>query len=133
MTYDRYLTAYDRRRADGERGVIYDRHLTVYDLTGGSPLGGRLTVNSAHFYAEQEVYHGRYWESVQAGSRIDRIVRVPFGDDLTATQYVIPEDGHVYRIEQAQHGRDKDELPVTTLSLRRMEGSYDLLRAEDGA
>ena len=113
--------------------MIYDRYLTVYDLAGGSPIGGKLTENSAHYYAEMEVYHRRYWESVQAGSRIDRMVRVPFGEALTATQYAIPEDGHVYRIEQAQHGLDEDGLPVTTLSLRRMEGSYDLLRTENGA
>lgn len=113
--------------------MIYDRYLTVYDFAGGAPAGGKLTVNSAHFYAEQEVYHRRYWESVQAGSRIDRMVRVPFGDDLTATQYAIPEDGHVYRIEQAQHALDGDGLPVTTLSLRRMEGNYDILRPESGA
>lgn len=113
--------------------MIYDRYLTVYDLADGTQRGGKLAVNSAHFYAELEVYHRRYWESVQAGSRIDRMVRVPFGEDLTATQYVVPEDGHVYRIEQAQHGLDEDGLSVTTLSLRRMEGSYDILRASDGA
>lgn len=111
--------------------MIYDRYLTVYDLAGGSPLSHQLTVNSAHFYAELEVYHRRYWESVQAGSRIDRMIRVPFGEDLTAAQYVIPEDGHVYRVEQAQHGPDDDGLPVTTLSLRRMEGKYDILRPQD--
>ena len=112
--------------------MIYDHYLTVYDLAGGSPLKNALTVHSSHFYAETEVYHRRYWESVQAGSRIDRMVRVPFGSDLTATQYVIPEDGHVYRIEQAQHGLDGDGLAVTTLSLRRMEGNYDILRPDSG-
>ena len=113
--------------------MTYDHYLTVYDLADGSQRGGSLAVNSAHFYAELEVYHRRYWESVQAGSRIDRMVRVPFGEDLTATQYVIPEDGHVYRIEQAQHGLDEDGLAVTTLSLRRMEGSYDILRSSGNA
>lgn len=112
--------------------MIYDRYLTVYDLAG-SPLSHQLTVNSAHFYAELEVYQRRYWESVQAGSRIDRMVRVPFGGDIMADQYVILEDGHVYRIEQAQHGSDDDGLPVTTLSLRRMEGNYDILATQSGA
>lgn len=112
--------------------MTYDHFLTVYDLKDGTQRGGKLTENSGHLYAELEVYHRRYWESVQAGSRIDRMVRVPFGEALTATQYAIPEDGHVYRIEQARHGLDEDGLAVTTLSLRRMEGSYDILRAEDG-
>ena len=39
--------------------MIYDRYLTVYDLAG-SPLSHQLTVNSAHFYAELEVYQRRY-------------------------------------------------------------------------
>ena len=112
--------------------MTYDHFLTVYDLKDGTQRGGKLTENSGHLYAELEVYHRRYWESGQAGSRSDRMVRVPFGEALTATQYAIPEDGHVYRIEQAQHGLDEDGLAVTTLSLRRMEGSYGILRAEDG-
>lgn len=128
MSYDRYRTSYSRGG-----NVIYDHYLTVYDLAGGSPLSHQLTVNSAHFYAELEVYQRRYWESVQAGSRIDRMVRVPFGGDIMADQYVIPEDGHVYRIEQAQHGSDDDGLAVTTLSLRRMEGNYDILATQSGA
>lgn len=110
--------------------MIYDHYLTVYDLAGGSPMKNTLSVNSAHFYAELEVYHRRFWESVQAGSRIDRMVQIPFGDDITATQFVMPEDGHIYRIEQAQHGLDEDGLAVTTLSLKRMEGNYDILRPQ---
>ena len=108
--------------------MIYDRLLTVYDEPAGTPLQHKLTVAGSHYYAPMEVYHGRYWESVQAGSRTDLMARVPFGEDIRADQYVIPEDGHVYRVVQAQHGPDKDGLVCTTLSLRRMEGNYDIAR-----
>ena len=114
--------------------MIYDKPITVCRLPDGVDAITKtktLTPVFSAYCGELEVYHRRYWESVQAGSRIDRMVRVPFGEALTATQYAIPEDGHVYRIEQAQHGLDEDGLAVTTLSLRRMEGSYDILRAED--
>lgn len=110
--------------------MIYDHYLTIYDLAG-SPLSHKLTINSAHFYAPMEVYHARFWEGVQAGSRIDMMVQIPFGRDISATQYAIPEDGHVYRIIQAQHGTDSDELPVTTLSLQREEGFYEICRPEN--
>lgn len=108
--------------------MIYERELNIYSLPDGTPLQRKLQHVSRHLYAEMEVYHARYWESVQANSRIDMMVAVPDGREITATQYCVPEDSHVYRIEQAQHGKDKDGLPMTTLSLRRMEGNYDIAR-----
>ncbi len=109
--------------------MIYDKGpLAVYTLAGGgSPLTGRLEALSQHLYQELEVYHARYWESVQAGSRIDTMLRVPFGDEIEASHYCIPADGHVYRILQAQHGRDEDGLPCCTLSLQREEKNYDVV------
>lgn len=106
--------------------MIYDRELCVYTLPAGTPLQHKLLPLSRHMYAEEEVYHRRYWESVLSGSRIDRLVCLPDGCGITADMYCIPEDGHVYRIEQAQHGKDALGLDVTTLSLRRMEGNYDI-------
>lgn len=106
--------------------LIYDRELNVYSLPSGSPLQGKLVRISRHLYAEREVYHARYWESVQAGARIDMLVCVPDGAAIAADMYCIPDDGHVYRIVQAQHGRDDNGLSVTALSLRRMESKYDI-------
>ena len=109
--------------------MIYDRILTIYDLPSGTPLQRKLKYSATHYYAPREVYHKRYWESVQAGSRIDCLVEVPYGEEITATQYCVLDDGHVYRVEQAQHGFDVDGLPVTTLSLKRMEDNYDFAGA----
>ena len=108
--------------------MIYDRALKVYKLTDGTPLGGNLTPLSIHLYAPREVYYKRYWESVQAGSQIDTMVEVPGPTEIISGQYCVLEDDHVYRIEQAQHGLDADNLPVTVLSLHRMDARYQIAR-----
>lgn len=105
---------------------IYDHELNIYSLPSGTPLQKKLQHVSRHLYAEREVYHARFWESVQAGSQIDLMACVPDGRHIRADMYCIPEDGHVYRVVQAQHGRDDLGLEMTTLSLRRMEGNYDI-------
>nr|DAL14550.1 MAG TPA_asm: hypothetical protein [Caudoviricetes sp.] len=108
---------------------IYERELHVYTLSAGTLLQGKLQLVSRHLYAEREVYHSRFWESVQAGSQIDLMVCVPDGRAIRADMYCIPDDGHVYRIVQAQQGWDDLSLPMTTLSLRRMEAAYDIARS----
>lgn len=109
--------------------MIYDRGpLQIYTLDD-PPIADRLLPHSEHCYAELEVYHRRFWESVQAGDRVDRLVRVPYGEELTADLYCIPDDGHVYRVQQAQHGSDDNGLPCCTLSLHREEDNYDIIRA----
>ena len=106
--------------------MIYDRILRTYTDPGGTPLHRMLTYAATYYYGPKEVYYGRYWDSVAAGSRIDLLCELPRADEITAAMYAVPEDGHVYRIEQAQHGLDGDGLPITTLSLRRMEEYFDI-------
>jgi len=101
--------------------MIYDRLLLVYDLTSGTPMSGTLTWRSSHYYAPRTVSHRRYWESVQANSRIDKAVQVPFGAEINANQYVFLE-GTFWRIEEAQHTTDERDLPVTNLQLQRWDG-----------
>ena len=50
------------------------------------------------------------------------------GEDIKAEQYVVLEDDHIYRIDQAQRGYDSDGLPITTLSLAEPEGKYEILQ-----
>lgn len=107
--------------------MIYDRGpLEIRALEGGTVLLGELSEPlSSHYYAELEVYHKRFWEAVQAESQIDRLVQIPFGMDVDAGLYCVLEDGHTYKILQAQHGQDEDGLPCCTLSLTRKEDNYD--------
>ena len=83
--------------------MIYDLPITICTTPAGfgAPFQGRLTVKAAYLCAEQTVFHRRSWESVQAGTRVDRMVQIPLRSD---------------------------GLPVTNLSLRRMEDNYDLCR-----
>ena len=108
--------------------MIYDRSLWICNPPAGvgAPFQGRLVRRQQYMYAELTVYHRRYWESVQAGTRVDRMVQVPFGRSILATEYALLGDGHMYRIEEAQQTTDEDGLPVCNLALRRLEANYDL-------
>ena len=113
--------------------MIYDRGPVAIYTRVGPPVRNRLQLHSQHYYAELAVYHRRFWESVQAGDRIDRLLQIPFGDDIAAEMYAVPEDGHVYRIAQAQPGEDDHGLPSCTLSLHREEANYDIIGTGTGA
>ena len=107
--------------------MIYDTPITVARLPDdvGTPLHGALKPVFTAFCSEMEVYHRRYWEAVQAGSRIDIMVEIPLLRKADAGMYAHYK-GHTYSIEQAQFGKDTDALPVTRLSLKRSEEQYDI-------
>ena len=116
--------------------MIYDRLLTVCvpPLGWAKPADGPLEARGIHYYAELTVFHRRFWEAAAAGSRADRMVQLPMGYDILPTSYVLLDiDPRLYRIEAAQYTRDEDGLPVTNLTLRRMEANYDLCKPAGGA
>lgn len=106
--------------------MIYDMPITVCKLKSGHgiPIPGSLEPAFSAYCGEMQVYHGRYWASVQAGTRVDTMVEIPLHRDVEATMFAKFKD-HFYSIEQAQLGKDEDGLPVTILSLKRTEGRYD--------
>ena len=107
--------------------MIYDTPIAILQLpdTVGTPLQGKLEPVFTAFCGEREVYHSRYWESVQAGSRVDTLVELPLHRKADAGMFAGYKD-HIYSIEQAQFGQDADGLPVTILSLKRAEAGYDI-------
>lgn len=106
--------------------MIYDKPLTVYDLEPSSSALKRRLLNPRTFYCgEKEVFGNRFFTALTAGERIDMMVEL-WRADITGEQYAVPADGHVYRIVQAQHGENRDGLPITTLSLRREGSNYDI-------
>ena len=107
--------------------MIYDTFIVIAKLPDnvGTPLQGKLQRAFSAFCGEKEVYHRRYWESVQAGSRVDLLVELPLHRKVDAGMYAQYKN-HTYSIEQAQFGHDPNGLPITTLSLKRMEGVYDI-------
>lgn len=107
--------------------MIYDKLITVAKLPDnvGSILQTPPEPVFSAYCGELEVYHRRYWESVQAGSRIERLVELPFHRECDAGMYAKYKD-RLYSIEQAQFGKDENGLPITTLSLKREEVPYDI-------
>lgn len=107
--------------------MIYDTPISILKLpdTVGTPMQGKLQEVFSAFCGEKEVYHSRYWEAVQAGSRVDTLVELPLHRKADAGMFARYKD-HIYSIEQAQFGKDADGLPVTILSLKRAEGEYDI-------
>ena len=107
--------------------MIYDTPVQILQLPGtvGTPLQGKLEPVFSAYCGEMEVYHSRYWESVQAGSRIDTMIEIPLHRSCDASTFALYKE-HIYSIEQAQFGHDDDGLPVTILSLKRSEVQYDI-------
>ena len=107
--------------------MIYDTPITVMKLPEdvGTPFQGKLEKVFAAYCGETVVYHNRFWESVQAGSRVDILVQLPLHRAVNAGMFA-QYKGHVYSIEQAQFPKDEDGLPVTVLSLKQSEGCYDI-------
>lgn len=73
------------------------------------------------------VGYGRYYAAKGAQQQVDQLLRTP--EPLPAVRvgmYVVLEDGLQYRIDNVQHTTDDDELPVTDLSLFRLEEFFDV-------
>ena len=106
--------------------MIYDKPITVLTMpdTQGIPTKGCLVKKFDAWCAEKTVYANRFWEAVANGSKVDKLVELPLVRDSPSAGYA-RLDGHTYRIEQAQFGTDSQNLPVTWLSLMRMEEAYD--------
>ena len=108
--------------------MIYDTPIAVLKLPPGvgTPLQGRLEPAFDAWCGEMTVYHTRFWEAVQAGSRIDAMVEMPLHRrDVDAGSFA-KYQGHIYSVEQVQYQTDSNGLPVTVLSLKRSEEQYDI-------
>lgn len=106
--------------------MIYDKALIHCVLPDGTPLHGSLRSVSTYLYADMSVYHKRYWESVQAGTSVDRMVALATHVKINSGDYCVLEDDLVYRVEQVQFQYDKFELPQTVLSLHRTDARYEI-------
>ena len=106
--------------------MIYDKPVSLLSMpdTTGVPSPGCLVPVFDAWCAEKTVSAKRFWEAVANGSRVDKLVELPLHRDVPAASYA-RLGGHTYRVEQTQTGEDGDGLPVTWLSLMRMEDSYD--------
>lgn len=71
--------------------------------------------------------YGRYYAAKGAQQQVDQLLRTP--EPLPAVRvgmYVILEDGLQYRVDNVQRTTDDDGLPVTDLTLFRLEELFDV-------
>lgn len=108
--------------------MTYDKPIHVLKLPDnvGTPIQGKLLPVFTAFCGEMTVFHKRFWEAVQAGSRIDVMVELPLHRKNADAGMYAKYEGHIYSIEQAQYQTDENQLPVTVLSMKRAEGQYDI-------
>lgn len=108
--------------------MIYDKPIHVLKLPDnvGTTIQGKLLPVFTAFCGEMTVFHKRFWEAVQAGSRIDVMVELPLHRKNADAGMYAKYEGHIYSIEQAQYQTDENQLPVTVLSMKRAEEQYDI-------
>lgn len=108
--------------------MIYCKPIEILKLPDdvGTPLQGKLEPVFTAFCGEMTVYHNRFWEAVQAGSRIDAMVELPLHRNRVDAGMFARYDGHIYSVEQTQYQKDENQHPVTVLSLKRSEEQYDI-------
>ena len=108
--------------------MIYDKPVEILKLPEGvgTLIQGKLQSVFTAFCGEMTVYHKRFWESVQAGSRIDVMVELPLHRKKIEAEMYARYEGHIYRIEQVQFQTDDNQLPVTVLSMKREGKRYDI-------
>ncbi len=68
----------------------------------------------------------RHYTALQAGARVDLLLRVPYIGAVSAQDVAVPTiDGKQYRIELIQVP-EGEQPPVMDLTLRRLERDYEL-------
>lgn len=108
--------------------MIYDKPIQILKLPDnvGTPIQGKLQPVFTAFCGEMTVYHNRFWEAIQAGSRIDIMVELPLHRKNADAGMFARYENHIYSIEQTQYQKDESQHPVTVLSLKRSEEQYDI-------
>ena len=84
----------------------------------------RLTLKSRECYEARTVGLSRYYAAKQANISVDIVARIWRNEDIS-TQDVARIDGAFFKIQQVQHTADKDEMPVTDLTLERTVERFD--------
>ena len=73
------------------------------------------------FYGEKTVGLTRYYAGMDHNDQIDLLIQVQRNRGLSPATDRVEIDGEYYRITQAQHVIDVEGLPMTDLSLERVE------------
>lgn len=106
-----------------------DGVVKIYTVTNSAPPGGMpveaLTLKETLRYKERTVGNQRYYQAMQAGAKVDSVLRCPLRRDVSGQDIAIPNDGKQYRITLVQYPEDA-EPPVMDLTLERTTQDYEL-------
>ncbi len=92
---------------------------------GKKPLEA-LFKRGAFRYQRRTVGIRRHYAALNAGARVDLLLRVPYRPEVSAQDVAVPSlDGKQYRITLVQVPEDVTP-PVMDLTLERLERNYDL-------
>lgn len=106
-------------------GVVNIYSIGNISEPGNMPKEGLTLKVGPLRYEERTVGMGRFWTAMQAQVRVERILRVPRINSISAQDIAIPNDGNQYKIMQIQYPKDV-EPPSMDLSLERVDTDYEL-------
>ena len=115
---------------------FHDGLVTVYRVENQAAPGDkpveRLVRKGVLRYQRRTVGIQRHYAAMNAGARVDLLLRVPYRPEVSAQDVAVPTlDGKQYRITLVQVPEDMTP-PVMDLTLERLERDYDLSGQDTG-
>lgn len=112
-----------------DSGILKIKRKTVQPPMGEMPVETWNEIFTG-YYGSRTVGYNRFWTAMQNLDRIDLLVRIQrfpasTEDRAVLTPMEADATGGTYNILQVQHLEDEDGLPVTDLTLQRMEGVHE--------
>nr|DAQ35643.1 MAG TPA: putative head-tail adaptor [Caudoviricetes sp.] len=106
-----------------------DGVVKIYTVSDGAAPGNMphdaLTLKETLRYKERTVGNQRYYQAMQAGAKVDTVLRCPLRRDVSGQDVAIPNDGKQYKITLVQYPEDA-EPPTMDLTLERVTQDYEL-------
>lgn len=103
--------------------------LLIYNTTDNGERGSfpvvALELKAEECFEKKTVSLTRFYSARQANVNVDMVARI-WRNETISTQDVASIDNEYFRIRQVQHATDKDEMPVTDLSLERTAERFDV-------
>ena len=114
--------------------MTYDDGLiTIYTLEKIGEPGDmpkeQLKTKSQHMYGERTIGYGRQYAAKSVNEQVDMLVRFWQDRSIHIRNYAGIDDEQ-YIIDNVQHLKDEDGLPVTDLTLRRLDKLYEVAKEQ---
>ena len=107
--------------------------VTVYRVTDGARPGFApapvLEKKAVLRYEEQRLGLTRLYLSRQNQVRVEKVIRVPRGPEVSSRDVAVTEDGRQYRIDAVQLA-DRGRPPSLDLTLTKAEQVYDVSKSD---